>query len=665
MFKRILIANRGEIACRIARTASRLGIDTVAVCSDPDRGAQFTRACDAVIPIGGATPMESYLDIDKILGAAEQSGAEAIHPGYGFLSENAEFAERCKAAGLVFIGPGPEALRIMGLKDSARTAAIKSGVPVLPGYDGEDHDPNTLLGEAGKTGYPVLIKAVAGGGGKGMRVVAAPEEFLSSLESVKRESLSAFGNDGVLIEKYFPSSHHIEIQVFADSHGNTVHLFERNCSMQRRYQKVVEESPAPLLSDRLRSKMTTAAVNCATAIGYIGAGTIEFLVDSNQFYFLEMNTRLQVEHPVTEKVTGQDLVEWQLRVASGEPLPCKQEDIKQNGHAMEVRVYAENPDRGFLPATGTILDISHPEYNFGSLEDAIRIDTGVVKGSQVSAYYDPMISKVITWDEDREKARGLMLAVLENYRILGVPTNISFLQSILKQPDFIASSYDTQYLTRNLEQVLSYIPTNDKIPYFACAWLFLQDLDSQLVKQGSQDDHHSPWLNMHLLRTESARKYSFEYTIDAQRQAIGFTYNLGQFEFEDGMKLNAEIVDHHKMSVTVRDKQVKLNVAHAGNTVFLHIDGQHHRVDILDIDHAEGDRLDASGTIFSPMPGMVIEVRVEPGQSVSKGDHLLCIEAMKMEHDILAPSSGMVKTVHCKSGDSVTENTSLVIIEST
>jgi len=664
LFKKILIANRGEIACRIARTASRLGIDTVAVCSDPDREAPFTGACDVTIPIGGATPMESYLDIGNILEAAEQSGAEAIHPGYGFLSENAEFAERCKAAGLVFIGPEPEAIRIMGLKDSARTAAINSGVPVLPGYDGEDQGPDALLSEAEKTGYPVLIKAAAGGGGKGMRVVAAPDEFLPSLESVKRESLSAFGNDSVLVEKYFPSSRHIEIQVFADSHGNTVHLFERDCSMQRRYQKVVEESPAPLLTDTLRGKMTAAAVECAKAIGYVGAGTIEFLVDSGQFYFLEMNTRLQVEHPVTEMVTGQDLVEWQLKIACGEPLPCKQEDIKQNGHAMEVRVYAENPDRGFLPATGTILDISHPEINISGLGSIARIDTGVVKGSQISAYYDPMISKLITWAEDREKAREQMLGTLHFYRILGVPTNISFLQSTLNQPDFIQSSYDTQYLTRNLEQVLSDIPTNDKIPYFACAWLFLQYLNAQRVKQDTQNDHHTPWLAIQPLHTESTREYSFEYAIDAEPRAMRFTYNQGRFEFEDGLRMDAEVTSLHEMSVTIRGEQTTLNVAHGDNTVFLHVNGQHHRLDILNIDHAGHDRLDASGTIFSPMPGMVIEVRVEPGQSVSKGDRLLCIEAMKMEHDILAPSSGMVKSIHCKSGDSVTENTSLVIIES-
>ncbi len=664
MFKRILIANRGEIANRIARTAIRLGIDTVAVCSDPDRNAPFTKACDITIPIGGSTPMESYLDIGKILKAAEQSGAEAIHPGYGFLSENAEFAERCKASGLVFIGPGPEAIRIMGMKDSARTAAINSGVPVLPGYYGEDQNPDALLREAEKTGYPVLIKAAAGGGGKGMRVVAASNEFLSSLESVKRESLSAFGNDSVLVEKYFPSSRHIEIQVFADTHDNTVHLFERDCSMQRRYQKVVEESPAPFLTDALRSKMTAAAVECAKAIGYVGAGTIEFLVDSSQFYFLEMNTRLQVEHPVTEKVTGQDLVEWQLRVAYGEPLPCKQEDIEQHGHAIEVRVYAENPDRGFLPATGTILDISHPEYNFGNLKGAIRIDTGVVKGSHVSAHYDPMISKVITWGEDRQKARALMLAILDDYRILGVPTNISFLQSILEQPDFVQSGYDTQYLTHNLEQVMSDIPTNDRSPYFACAWLFLQDLNAQRARQNRQDDHYSPWLAIHPIRTESIREYGFQYAIDAKPRTMEFTCNQGRFEFKDGTRMDAKVRGRHKMSVTIRGEQTELRVAHNKNTVFMHIDGQHHRVDILDTDHAEHDRLDASGTIFSPMPGMVIEVRVEPGQTVSKGDRLLCIEAMKMEHDILAPSSGTVKSIHCKSGDSVTENTSLVIIES-
>jgi len=664
VFNRILIANRGEIACRIARTASRLGVDTVAVCSDPDRGAPFTEACDITVEIGGATPSESYLDMDRILNAAKQSGAEAIHPGYGFLSENAEFAERCTAAGLVFIGPGPKAIRIMGLKDSARNAAINSGVPVLPGYDGEDQSLNTLSNRAEKTGYPVLIKATAGGGGKGMRVVTAPQDFSSSLESVRRESISAFGNDRVLIEKYFPSSRHIEIQVFADSHGNAVHLFERDCSMQRRYQKVIEESPAANLTDKLRRKMTMAAVDCAKSIDYVGAGTIEFLVDSSEFYFLEMNTRLQVEHPVTEKITGQDLVEWQLRVASGEPLPCKQEDIRQNGHAIEVRVYAENPDRGFLPATGTILDISSPDCNFGDLETATRIDAGVVTGSQISAYYDPMISKAIIWSEDREKARERMLTLLRHYRILGVPTNISFLQAILEQPEFIESDYDTQYLTQNLEQVLSDIPTNDKIPHYACAWLFLQDLNAQRDRQSRQDDRYSPWLTQNPLRTESTRKYSFEYALNAKRQILHFKNNLGRLEFDDGIKLNAEIRNHHEMSVTMRNYRAIVNVVHTENTVFLHIDGQHHRVDLADIDHANRDRLGASGTIFSPMPGRVVEVQVKPGQSVNRGDRLLCIEAMKMEHDILAPSSGTLKSIHCKSGDSVTENTLLAIIES-
>ncbi|MCY4218207.1 MAG: ATP-grasp domain-containing protein [Gammaproteobacteria bacterium] len=664
MFKRILIANRGEIACRIARTANRLGIETVAVCSNPDRGSPFTKDCDITIPIGGATPMESYLDIGKILKAAELSGAEAIHPGYGFLSENAEFAEQCKTAGLVFIGPEPDAIRIMGLKDSARTAAINSNVPVLPGYDGEDQSPDTLLSEAKKIGYPVLIKAVAGGGGKGMRVVVSPKEFQSSLESVRRESLSAFGNESVLIEKYFPSSLHIEIQVFSDHHGNTVHLFERDCSMQRRYQKVVEESPAPLLANKLRNKMTAAAVNCAKAIGYVGAGTVEFLVDSNQFYFLEMNTRLQVEHPVTEKVTGQDLVEWQLRVAAGEPLPCSQEDIKQSGHAIEVRVYAENPDHEFLPATGTILDISKPNDHFGDMENSIRIDTGIAKGSHISTYYDPMISKVISWDKTREQARINMLTMLQCYRILGVPTNISFLQSILKQSDFIESSYDTQYLTRNLEQVLSSIPINDRIPHFACAWLFLQDLESQQIKQEKQKEENSPWLNQQPLRSEITRTYNFDYLINANKQVLDFTYNLGRFEFEDGVKFDARITDQNEMLITHRDNKLRLHFANSNNSVFLHVDGQHHRVDILDIDYARHDLHDASGTVFSPMPGIVIEVRAKPGVSVSKGDRLLTLEAMKMEHNILAPNNGTVKTIYCKSGEAVTENAPLIIIES-
>ena len=661
MFKRILIANRGEIASRIARTARLLEIDAVAVYADPDRNAPFTRACDSAIPIGGITPAESYLNIDKILAAAEQCGAEAIHPGYGFLSENAEFAERCKMAGLSFVGPGAKAIRIMGSKDSARTAAIQSGVPVLPGYDGADQSPDMLMGQAEKIGYPVLIKATAGGGGKGMRVVNASSDFMSSLQSVKRESGSAFGDERVFIEKYLPSSRHIEIQVFADSHGNTVHLFERDCSMQRRYQKVVEESPATGLSDKLRDRMTTAAVNCAQAIDYVGAGTIEFLVDAHQFYFLEMNTRLQVEHPVTEMVTGQDLVEWQLRVAAGESLPCKQQDIKQNGHAIEVRIYAENPDRGFLPATGTVLDITEPEVNL--LGQNARIDAGIAKGSRISPYYDPMIAKVIAWGRDRESALGHMAGLLRDYRILGVPTNISFLQSILEQPDFVASNYDTQYLARELDEVLSHIPCNSNTVHLACIWLFLNDLKSQQCKQAKQKDRYSPWLAFSSLRTEPNRKYHFECAIDHQHHVLSFLHDCGRFEFGDGVRANAKTINNQEMMVSIRDQQTVVYAAHADNTVFMHMDGQHHRIDIADIDQAERDRLDATGSIFSPMPGTVTDVRVVPEQLISKGDCLLSIEAMKMEHDILAPSAGKVKSVHCKAGSSVAENTPLVTIE--
>ena len=661
MFEKILIANRGEIACRIARTARRLGVLTVSVYSDPDHNALFTRTCDSAIPLGGATPTESYLDIDKIISAASESGAEAIHPGYGFLSENAEFADRCRAAGLVFIGPGPEAIRIMGSKDSARSAAQDAGVPVLPGYDGEDQDPEALLRHAEAAGYPVLIKATAGGGGKGMRVVASSGDFLPSLESVKRESLSAFGDDRVLIEKYMPTARHIEIQIFSDSHGNAVHLFERDCSMQRRYQKVIEESPAPGMSERLRNSMTRAAVDCTRAIDYVGAGTIEFLVDSDRFYFLEMNTRLQVEHPVTEMVTGLDLVEWQLRVACGEPLPCSQEDIRLNGHAIEARIYAENPGRGFLPATGDILLIDHPaDADPGG---RIRVDTGIDRGSRITPHYDPMISKLIAWDKDRDGARRKLADALRRYRILGVPTNTGFLQSTLELPDLVKGRYDTQYLTRHLDDILAQAPQYPLAVHCACAWMFLGDLKTQRERQAREADRYTPWLAPGRLFTQPPRRYRFECAMDNERHDLDFTFDEGRFEFEDGVILTARIADNGCMEVAGPGHRARISAANTSTAVFIHMEGRHHRIGLIDSSRPERDGPGAGGTVFSPMPGTVIEVQVQPGRTVRQGDRLLCVEAMKMEHEILAPAAGTVKAVHCNPGDSVTENTPLVLIE--
>jgi 3-methylcrotonyl-CoA carboxylase alpha subunit len=442
MFDKILIANRGEIACRVIKTARRMGVRTVAVYSDADRTALHVSMADEAIYIGAAPARESYLDIEKIIAAAIKTGAQAIHPGYGFLSENAGFCRRCAAENLVFIGPPTSAIEAMGSKSAAKQIMEKAGVPLVPGYHGDDQNPEIIRAAANKMGYPVLLKATAGGGGKGMRQVWSAEEFDSALEAAKREAMNGFGDDTMLVEKYLTQPRHIEIQVFCDSHGNAVYLFERDCSIQRRHQKVVEEAPAPGMSETLRAEMGSAAVRAAQAIDYVGAGTVEFLLDvDGSFYFMEMNTSLQVEHPVTEMITGLDLVEWQLRVAAGDFLPLKQNELKINGHAIEVRIYAEDPDNEFLPQTGTLHFLETPEESAH-----VRIDTGVIEGDEVSVFYDPMIAKLIVWDSNRQQALRRLSTALKEYRLNGVTTNIDFLYTLTRHPAFCNADFDTGFI---------------------------------------------------------------------------------------------------------------------------------------------------------------------------------------------------------------------------
>jgi 3-methylcrotonyl-CoA carboxylase alpha subunit len=610
MIQSLLIANRGEIACRIIRTARAMGIHTIAVYSDADAQALHVREADEAIHIGPSPARESYLVGAKILAAAQQSGGEAIHPGYGFLSENAAFAQAVIDAGLVWVGPNPSSITAMGLKDAAKTLMAQAGVPVTPGYLGANQEAAFLAQEAANIGYPVLIKAVAGGGGKGMRLVESADAFADALASCKREAAASFGNDHVLIEKYIASPRHIEVQVFGDAHGNVVHLFERDCSLQRRHQKVVEEAPAPGMDAATRAALCAAAVRAAKAVDYVGAGTIEFIadgsgaLDAERIWFMEMNTRLQVEHPVTEAITGVDLVEWQLRVASGEPLPLAQHDLTIDGWAMEARLYAEDPAKGFLPSIGR-LDL----LQFGEVEGG-RIDTGVYEGAQVSPFYDPMIAKVIAWGDDREEARERLGAMLEDTAVWQVRTNASFLVKALRHPDFAAGTVDTGLIGRDGDALAALpVPSDEALKAAARA------LVPATIAPG--------------LRLNAAPKRAAWFLLDGEAIEIEL----------DG--------------VGSEDPQPGVLVTEQGQAWLLSSwrrDGAHGA--------AAG-----SGAIVAPMPGKVIAVEVATGQAVTKGQKLLTLEAMKMEHTLTAPFDGTVAELNAVAGQQVQVDALLVKIE--
>ncbi len=622
MFKSLLIANRGEIACRIIRTARRMGLRTVAVYSDADADALHVQMADEAVRIGPPPVRESYLRSNAILAAAKTTGAEAIHPGYGFLSENAEFAEACATAGIIFVGPPASAIRAMGLKDRAKALMAKAGVAVVLGYLGDDQSTDHLAKEAAKIGYSVLIKAVAGGGGKGMRRVDDAKDFRAALESAQRESKSAFGDDRVLIEKYVTRPRHIEMQVFGDSHGNVVHLFERDCSLQRRHQKVIEEATAPGMPEAMRKAMGEAAVKAAKAVGYVGAGTIEFIADASdglkadRFWFMEMNTRLQVEHPVTEAVTGFDLVEWQLRVAAGERLPAQQKDIQARGHAIEARLYAEDPQKGFLPSIGKLERLRMAE---GS---GIRVDTGAREGDSVSPFYDPMIAKVIAHADTREAAAAMLADALAGSEIAGVSTNNAFLIRALRHPAFISGDIDTSFIARH---------EADLIPTSAIPPDVLSAAAQHLARKYAGADN-DPWNVRDSFRLSGESAQIVEFLVDGKRTRVPLSAS-------------------NATAQTLRLASGAIAVMERGETFVVH------PYDPFEAAESAGS---ASDRIVTPMPGKIIQLLVKPGDAVKKGQPLAVLEAMKMEHTLSAPADAKVAGVDVVQGDQVNEGAVVV-----
>ncbi len=651
MFSKILIANRGEIACRVIRTAKRMGIATVAVYSEADAGALHVAMADEARLIGPPPARESYLKGAAILAAAQETGAEAIHPGYGFLSENAEFAEACAAAGVVFIGPPPAAMRAMGSKAAAKALMQQAGVPVVPGYHGDDQDPVRLLAEAETIGFPVLIKASGGGGGRGMRIVNDTVEFPRALDGAKREAAGAFGDDRVLIEKYLTAPRHIEVQVFADAHGNVLHLYERDCSIQRRYQKVVEEAPAPGLKPKLRQAMGEAAVAAATAVGYVGAGTVEFIVEGDKFYFMEMNTRLQVEHPVTEAVTNTDLVEWQLRVAAGEKFTRKQSDIALNGHAIEVRLYAENPERGFLPATGILHRLSLPTAS-------ARVETGVRQGDAVTPFYDPMIAKIIAWGPDRAAARVRLGRALAETGVLGVTTNLGFLARVVGDADFAAAKLDTGFIERRRAALL---PPPAPAPDVAVAAATLFLLSEPMADGADPWARRDGWrLNApNARRTLVFRDEEESREVAATASGEGWDLQVGETSYRAAARFSPDGAG----ALTLDGAQFRAIVLDHTDDLIVFMGGAGWRFERVDPLAPPAGADAHAGRLSAPMPGRVVQLLAASGDAVSRGQALIVIEAMKMEHTIAAPRDGTVEAVRYAVGDLVEEGAELIVME--
>ena len=650
MFNKILIANRGEIACRVIRTCKRMGIRTVAVYSDADRLAQHVIQADEAFHIGGPRPVDSYLKADVIIAIAKRCGAEAIHPGYGFLSENEYFAAACEKAGIAFIGPTPAAIEKMGSKSAAKALMEAAGVPVVPGYHGDNQDPAFLAEQSKKVGYPQLIKAVAGGGGKGMRLVEQAAEFMAQLEAAKRESKSAFGDDAVLIERYVLGPHHIEFQVFGDTHGNCVHLFERECSIQRRHQKVLEETPSPFIDaadDDMREKMGDAAVAAARAIAYRGAGTIEFIVGADrQFFFMEMNTRLQVEHPITEMITGQDLVEWQLLVASGEPLPLTQDEIATAGHAIEVRICAEDPARDFLPETGTMYLFATPKSEH---DGDVRLDTGVVTGDTISVYYDPMIAKLITWGSDRAEAIRRMQGALGETDVLGVKTNLEFLQQLAQHPAFLAGDTDTGFIPKHRDALMAK-PVLDSLALAAACARILQDESTRI--------DNDPWSQNSGWRVNGFASRLIEFKVvdqDAPVEChIDTDGGVRYFRYGGERQPFAWLQrDDGTLKIRLGDMKSATRVLRAGDAFTVITPTGRHALTVFDPFHFEQEDTGADGRLTAMMPGRVVKVMASVGDKVKKGQPLIIMEAMKMEHTIVSPKDGVVARVAFKENDLV------------
>ena len=664
MFRRILIANRGEIACRVIATARRLGIATVAVYSEADAGARHTRLADEAWPIGPAPARESYLSIKTILDVARRSGAEAIHPGYGFLSENADFAETCAAAGVVFIGPPPAAIRAMGSKAEAKALMERAGVPLVPGYHGAAQDLGTLAEAAARIGYPVLIKASAGGGGKGMRVVERPDDLEAALEGARREALASFGDDRLLVEKYLMQPRHIEIQVFADTHGNTVSLFERDCSIQRRHQKVIEEAPAPGMDPARRRVMGEAAVAAARAVGYVGAGTVEFIAEGDDFYFMEMNTRLQVEHPVTEMITGQDLVEWQLRVAAGEPLPLTGDRLAIHGHAIEARIYAEDPGRDFLPSIGTLAHLRQPR----EVQGRVRVDTGVREGDAITPHYDPMVAKLIAWGEDRPAAVRRLAAALAEYEVVGVRTNLDLLRAIVEHPAFAAAEFDTGFIARHAAGLLPAAAVADNAAAWAAAALTVAYAQRAAIEAAARatGDPWSPWVAVDAWRMNGDGYQDLRFRRSGD-DAAAVTLRLhplpdGRFRLDlpTGSVLARLTEDAAGPLLELDGVSRRLSVVRQGAALTVVLAGRNHALQHEDPLAPPRTETAGSERITAPVPGRVAHVLVRPGEAVARNAPLVVIEAMKMELTLRAPMGGTIGQIHHDVGDMVAEGTELV-----
>ena len=660
MFKKILIANRGEIACRVAATAARLAIKTVAVYSDADAQAKHVAVCDEAVHIGGNAPKDSYLRWERIIEAARATGAQAVHPGYGFLSENEDFAQACAAAGLVFIGPPPSAIKAMGLKAESKQLMEKAGVPLVPGYHGADQDPALLQREADRIGYPVLIKASAGGGGKGMRAVDKAEDFSAALASCQREAINSFGDDAVLIEKYVQRPRHIEIQVFGDTLGNYVYLFERDCSVQRRHQKVLEEAPAPGLTPEMRQQMGEAAVAAARAVNYVGAGTVEFIVEQREngvmnFFFMEMNTRLQVEHPVTEAITGLDLVEWQLRVASGEPLPLSQADLRITGHAIEARICAENPDRNCLPATGELQDYKKPPHVSFS-RGPVRFDDGVREGDRISPYYDSMVAKLIVHGSTREEALARLDDALAQTHIVGLQTNVQFLRHVVKSPSFTEARLDTALIPREQAVLFDQEPVGLAL---TAAAVIARALEDEQRAAGTDPFSRRDGWNSHGLRL---RRFPLSFHGESAEAELRYLH-------DGALSLTVNGVGGPlQWSRAAGDAlDVRFNGQRCTATVYRHGEDTHvftpqgaTRVLLIDAFAHAGEAAADTGRLTAPMPGKLLSFAVKAGDSVTRGQALAVLEAMKMEHTIAAPADGVVQELMSAPGDQVAEGAELL-----
>jgi len=669
MFKKILIANRGEIACRVAATARRLGVKTVAVYSQADARAKHVQACDEAVLIGGPAPKDSYLQWQRIIDAAKATGAEAVHPGYGFLSENEDFAEACAQAGLVFIGPPASAIRAMGLKAESKRLMEQAGVPLVPGYHGADQNPELLQREADRIGYPVLIKASAGGGGKGMRAVHAAEEFQAALASCKREAINSFGDDAVLIERYVQKPRHIEIQVFGDTQGDCVYLFERDCSVQRRHQKVLEEAPAPGMTEERRREMGEAAVAAAKAVGYVGAGTVEFIVEPDatgrgvgKFYFMEMNTRLQVEHPVTEAITGQDLVAWQLRVAAGQPLPLKQGELRMHGHAIEARICAENPEAGFLPATGRLEVARWPDH-VSFQRGEVRIDAGVGEGDEISPFYDSMVAKLIVWGETREQALARLDAALRDTHIVGLHTNVAFLRRCAATASFSQADLDTALIER--ERVALFEQPGLPLALSAAAVV------AHTLAEEAQSVGADPWSQRDGWRLFGASARRFE--LDAQ--GTHHTVLLSRHH-QGGMALTVEgqvlpfslssksLVCHELvLGEGLAQQRVRVNTYKVGERVAVFAEQGSAEIGEIDVIAHAGQGSADAGRLTAPMPGKLVAFLAQPGDTVAKGQALAVMEAMKMEHTIVSPREGVVAELLFAVGDQVGDGAELLRLQ--